>query len=180
MILSLVIQTHNAQLPSQSINHQTNLIGYNVTNSDIYPRTFILGDSVQQREEAADKARQDAEKLAAEKAAIRPYRGNAEGQSYTGQGTAEKLYKDEIYFNCVEFAKAKTGITRTIGSGGRAGINSQEAKVGEIGVEQGRVPHAVVVVAINGDDIVINESNYIRGWISERTLHREDFLGFII
>ena len=160
-----------AILVSLTLTSNVNNTNLNLSNlsSDDGHISMVLGDSVEQREEATDKARQDAERLATEQIS-----------SYTGRGEAKKLYKDEIYWNCVEFAKAKTGITRTIGSGGRAGINSQEAKVGEIGVEQGRVPHAVVVVAINGDDIVINESNYIKNYITQRVLHRSDFLGFII
>jgi hypothetical protein len=99
------------------------------------------------------------------------------GESYT-QGEARLLYPDQTN-NCLLWVKKKTNTNTRIGDGGREGINSQEPKVGAIGVEKKYI-HAVLIVAINGDDIIINESNFIKGWITERILHRSDFLGYII
>ena len=124
-------------------------------------RSFVLGNSVEDNQRRVDKPK------------TIQY-----GTSYTNQGEAKKLYQDQTN-NCVSWAKKQTGIDRPIGLGGRQGINTYEAKIGEIGVERGRFPHAVVIVAINDDDITINESNYIKNWITERVLHRSDFIGFI-
>lgn len=136
---------------------------------------IIPGDSNWQIAENEARARRDRERLSKTNQTI----------SYTGQGTAKKIEKDEVYKNCVEYAKAKTGINRTIGYGGRSGINAYEPRVGAIGAENGKVPHAVVVMSVEGENITVWESNYLvdkdgTHWITERTLKRADFLGFII
>lgn len=87
------------------------------------------------------------------------------------------LYPSDVN-NCVQWAKSQTGISGTLGAGGRSAIQGQEPKVGAIGSTKGTA-HAVVIVAINGDDIIINESNYRKGFITQRILHRSDFIGFI-
>lgn len=144
-------------------------------NNTINTRTFTLGDSNFQIAEKEAESRRDRER----------YSQVNRNTSYTGKGMAKKIEKDEIYKNCVEYAKAKTGISRTIGNGGRKGINTQEPVIGSIGVEAGRVPHAVVVMSVEGENITFLEANYLvdkdgTHWITERTLKRADFLGFII
>jgi surface antigen len=79
----------------------------------------------------------------------------------------------------VAWAKQKTGITHKLGSGGRGYVQGQEPKIGSIGVEAGGYPHAVVIVDIRGEDIIINESNYHKDWVTQRTLSKANFLGFI-
>ena len=99
------------------------------------------------------------------------------GTSYTG-GEAIKLYDDHTN-NCVEWAKKQTGITRTLGAGGRSAIQGTEPKVGAIGSLKGNIPHAVVVVAILDDSVVVQESNYYKNWITTRNIKKEQFLGYI-
>lgn len=89
-----------------------------------------------------------------------------------------KLISQDNTNNCVLWAKKVTGYSGTLGAGGRSAINSQEPKVGAIGSLRG-APHAVVIKEINGDQIRIWESNYRRGWITERVLSRSMFLGFV-
>ena len=132
-------------------------------------RSFVLGDSVAQTQEKEIQRQQELATNASKR-----------GSSYTGTGIQVELVEPDQYRNCVKFAKAKTGIIRPIGAGGRAGINSYEARVGEIGVEKGKTPHAVYIEKIEGEKITILESNYYRGWITRRVLVRSDFLGFII
>ena len=131
--------------------------------------SFVLGDSVAQAEEKEIQRQQELATNASKR-----------GSSYTGTGSQVELVEPDQYRNCVKFAKAKTGIIRPIGAGGRAGINSYEARVGEIGVEKGKTPHAVYIEKIEGEKITILESNYYRGWITRRVLVRSDFLGFIL
>lgn len=167
VLLAITIQTN--------INYKndtklaTNLSGmYHNSNVVILP-----GDSVAQKEE---KIQAERNRLAS--TSYQRSRG-AYGESAEGYGEAEKLYQDSTN-NCVQWAKKQTGKTYlSIGAGGRSGINSFEPKEGAIGVEKGRV-HAVVVVAIDGDKITVNESNFYRGWITERVLNRSQFIGFII
>lgn len=157
-----------AILVSLTLTSNVNNTNLNLSNlsSDDNTHAFVLADSLQQREEATERERQRSQ----------PIDG---GGSFTGNGEAKKLYQDQTN-NCVAWVKKQTGINRPVGAGGRSGINSQEAKVGSAGVERGRLSHLVLIVAINGDDIVINESNYIKNYITQRVLHRSDFLGFII
>jgi hypothetical protein len=90
-------------------------------------------------------------------------------------GSAISLYPDSTN-NCVKFAKQQTGITRIMGLGGMSAIQGHEPKVGAIGVTPG---HATVVVAINDNLITIHESNYKKGFITERVLTKDNFLGYI-
>lgn len=100
-------------------------------------------------------------------------------------GTATKLYKDTIYKyrGCVPYAKAKTGINRSIGNGARKGIQGQEPRVGAIGAMKGSVPHAVFITAINGNQITFTEAGYLYEegsyWIDQRTAPASMFLGYI-
>lgn len=100
------------------------------------------------------------------------------GESYTGTGTSPVII-GQSKESCVPFAKRITGINRSIGDGGRRGINSDVPTVGAIGVEKVRT-HAVVIKEIIDDEIIIEEANFIRGAITRRVLKRSDFLGFII
>lgn len=106
-------------------------------------------------------------------------RANSTVTSGSQWGTATKLYYDaKLGFNCVSYVKAKTGIYRTMGWGGRAAIQGATPQVGAVGVLRG-YPHAVYIIAINESQITFTESNYISGWVTQRTLSSSYFLGFI-
>jgi len=92
-------------------------------------------------------------------------------------GEAKKLYQDNTN-NCAQWAKRQAGITKSIGAGGRGGINTQNPREGIVGAERGII-HAVYITKVDGDQITFQESNFIRGWITERTLPRSSFIGFI-
>jgi hypothetical protein len=132
-------------------------------------RTFSLGDSVQQTEEKAIRERQ----VASEKLLQR-------GESYSGTGSQVEIVSKDTINNCVKWAKIQTGKSGTVGAGGRQGINTQDARVGEMGVVKGKIPHAVVIEKVEGEKITILESNYYRGYITRRVLSRSEFLGFVI
>lgn len=94
-----------------------------------------------------------------------------------------KLYRDHLFgwLGCVNFAKYKTGIYRTLGNGARKAIQGREPRVGAIGAMTGRV-HAVVVTAVNGDQITFVEAGYLYDngwWITQRTAPKSSFLGFV-
>ena len=99
------------------------------------------------------------------------------GSSYTGNGTI-KLYEDYTN-NCVAWAKAQTGITGTLGNGARNAIQGNEPHIGSIGSLRGVTPHAVVVVAILDDSVVVQESNFYKNWITTRTIPKEQFFGYV-
>lgn len=98
--------------------------------------------------------------------------------SGTQYGNAVIIGVDTKYLNCVSYTKAMTGINRSIGNGGRSGIQGSEPRVGSIGVMTGSA-HAVYVTSVNGNSITFTESNYSRGFITQRTAPRSMFLGFI-
>jgi len=177
MLLELVLATlitskiQTANLEGKNDIRNTNLASYILGSDTDGSRSFSLGDSLVQVQEKEIQRNRDV--------LSRGSRSYTVSESYTGKGTAEIVGKDTQYFNCVAYAKAKTGIERPIGAGGRAGINSYEPQVGAIGAEKG-VAHAVFIEKIEGDKITITEANWKRGWITRRVLSRSDFIGFII
>lgn len=88
------------------------------------------------------------------------------------------IVKADSTNNCVEFAKRMTGITRTMGAGGRLAIQDKVPEVGAIGSLNGTA-HAVVVKEVDGEMITFTESNQIKGFITQRTLPLSSFIGFI-
>jgi hypothetical protein len=99
--------------------------------------------------------------------------------SYTpaNNDNVEKLYEDSTN-NCVEWAKAQTGIYGTFGWGARAGINSYTPQIGAIGAERSLV-HAFVVESIQENGVMAIESNYKVNWITRRFIPFSDILGYI-
>jgi hypothetical protein len=79
---------------------------------------------------------------------------------------------------CVIFAKRVTGINKTIGYAGYAKVDGFEPKVSSIGIMK-EWGHAVVVKEIKGDNLVVEESNWLKGKIIRRTLSINEFRGFI-
>ena len=144
-------------------------------DSDTSRRVFVSGVSNYQVAEEEAEAERERERIRlANQVSKTSYQ---RGESYTG-GSAITLYRDYTN-NCVLWAKYETGRTEPLGAGARKAINSQKPMVGAIGSEKNRI-HAFVVVAINGDRITIHESNFYRGWITERVLSRSQILGYII
>lgn len=92
----------------------------------------------------------------------------------------QDLYPDpkSRWGTCVPWAKAQTGIDHSIGWGARDGIQGKEPRINAIGALNGSV-HAVVVTAINGNQITFKESGFKTGWITQRTLPLSSFRGFI-
>jgi hypothetical protein len=134
---------------------------------------IVPGDSNWQREEKERIARELSRELAANRSYIR-------GTSYQKtNGRVEVVSKDPGFYNCVAYSKAMSGINRVLGAGGRYAINSQEPQVGKIGSTKG-TPHAVYIEKVEGDKIVVTESNYYRGLITRRVLTKSDFIGFIV
>lgn len=134
---------------------------------------IVPGDSNWQREEKERIARELSRELAANRSYIR-------GTSYQKTtGRVEVVSKDPGFYNCVAYSKAMSGINRVLGAGGRYAINSQEPQVGKIGSTKG-TPHAVYIEKVEGDKIVVTESNYYRGLITRRVLTKSDFIGFIV
>lgn len=100
-----------------------------------------------------------------------------ESPAYENKEGVTLLYPDKTN-NCTKWVKQKLGISRSLGAGARQAINTQTPEVGEIGSLRDYV-HAVYITGIAGEIITFEESNYIKNYITSRTLPREDFLGFV-
>ena len=147
----------------------------NLLNSDHRTSVITPGDSLVQRD-ALLLSREQREREAENRTVVA--RESRRGTSYTGKGEVKIVEKDTKYFNCVSYSKAMSGVSTRLGNGARANIQGTTPQVGSVGAEKGIV-HAVWIVAVNGDMVTLRESNYLRGYITERTIHQSNFIGFI-
>lgn len=119
-----------------------------------------------------------AEEAKKKKEAQRANLTNNLAQSGTRYGNYEIIGQDTQFLNCVSYSKYRSGIYRTLGNGARAAIQGKDPRVGAIGSTVG-TPHAVYVVAVNGNMITVEESNYQRGYLTRRVLPLSQFIGFV-
>lgn len=182
MILSMILASLiTQQVTQQKINiteeKQNDSISIQLNSyilpvsSDVHSRKFVVGTSLAEREEKIQTDERTS-KLATQTVYQR-------GESYTGTSSQVEIVSKDTINNCVEWAKIQTGKSGVFGAGARRGINTQDARVGEIGSEKART-HAFVVEKVEGDQITILESNYYRGFITRRVLDRSQILGFIL
>lgn len=183
IILTSIFLLTTVKVEARSYTSETKQNGNNSNN--LLSTPYALGDRhnvyvFQPGESNYDRDRRVAQERDTRLRDEAKRRQKVYAESSGGYGEAERLYEDQTN-DCVTWVKIQKGIPKgtSLGNGARRAINSHEPQVGAIGAERGRV-HAVLIVAINGDDIVINESNFYKGWITQRVLHREDFIGFII
>jgi hypothetical protein len=148
-----------------------------IYNNNSIRHNFTLGDSSDQISQQEKIRAEELSRVQLASLHQRSQRVYAESSGGFGQATI--IAEDTQYFNCAKYAKAKSGISASIGNGGRQGINTNEPRVGEIGVERNRY-HAVYIEKVEGDEITITEANFYRGFITMRVLHRSEFLGFIV
>jgi hypothetical protein len=154
----------------QSYELKFNRSSHGVVQASVPRNTFTFGDSL----DTLSRRQQDE----ANRRDLQAREGRSGGSSPAYENSeAIRLYQDSTN-NCVRFALRQAGISRSVGAGGRYGINSQEPKVGAVGVEK-EIIHAVYITKVEGDMITFSESNYQRGWITQRTLPRSAFIGFI-
>lgn len=137
------------------------------------PRTIEIVKVESQYDIEQKKKKEEAEKVAAEKVA----RATVFVQSGDESGIVEVLYADKTN-NCVMWYKNQTGITRSLGAGGRSGIQGKEPRVGAGGVLKGS-PHIVLIEKIEGNTITFRESNYRKNLITRRSLPTSSFLGYV-
>jgi len=75
------------------------------------------------------------------------------------------------YCSCLEYAKARRGITESLGYPNRIAPITQNPFVGAIGLTtEGRLGHAFVVEEVKGDWIRVSEANYERCKLTQRWL----------
>jgi len=123
------------------------------------------GESEIQRREREEKERKEAElkkKLG--------YRGS----SFTGVGVPKII--GQSYEQCTIYARRVTGNSRIKGYAGNIAPNSQEPRIGSGVLEKG---HVSVLVALEGNLLVVHEANYLRGYITERKIPISAVRGFV-
>jgi len=107
---------------------------------------------------------------AAEKARIREEQRKAEVDNLYIKGQVVKLYRDNTN-NCYAWV-VKQGY-HSIGRGNARNIitNSNRPKVGGLVVTfESRAGHVAIVTAVGNNTFTLKESNYTKGWITQRTL----------
>ena len=139
-----------------------------------------LADEQREREEA-EKAAQAA-KLKAEKEAERMKHLAAAKelaqQRYTQkQGEYVKIIGNSRE-QCVIYAKRITGNAKIRGYAGDLVSEGQEPKVGAAALER-NYGHVSVVIAIEGDYLILHDANWDTGHITERRVHKSTQRGYI-
>lgn len=137
-------------------------------------RVFVPGDSLDTR---LRLEREERARLLEQKRRETIARESVRGGSYTGTGRGVEVigYSTE---NCVAYAKRVTGISKSIGNGGRRGVQGTVPIVGAIGVEK-TISHAFVVREIKENGVIAEEANYIKGRIDRRFVYFKDIIGYI-
>ena len=142
-------------------------------------RAFTGGDSLDQRQ--AKELAQEQEIIRQRAEQLRRSNGsNARGEEDTSErskGTmpAEKLYySEEIGYNCVSFAQTK-GFNQTGFQYAKyISTTENEPRVGGFLVTyEGYYGHVVWIRQIKAETLVIEESNYISGWVTSREIPRD-------
>lgn len=146
--------------------------------------TIEIGKSLadEQRErEAAEKAA-NAAKIKAEKEAERikhlaAQRKLAEQRSEQKQAEYVRIIGNS-YEQCVVYARRISGNAKIKGYAGDLQPEGQEPKVGAAALD-GRYGHVEIVVAVEGDYVVLHGANLITGHITERRVHKSTQRGYI-
>lgn len=82
------------------------------------------------------------------------------------------------YEQCVIYAKRITGNSKIRGYAGDLQPEGQEPKVGAAALDA-RYGHVEVVVAVEGDYLILHGANLITGKITERRVHKSTQRGYI-
>jgi hypothetical protein len=163
----IIINTRAIDASIDNNNLGNNNSGYNY---------FVPGDSrlqIEQRErEAAERAEQSRRETIARERAERASRGS----SYTASGYDIKVVGTS-YAQCVIYYKQATGKSESLGYAGNIKPKTQEAKVGYGALEKG-IGHISLVIAVYDNSIRVRESNYLRGFLTERTIDKTDIKGY--
>lgn len=172
MINTAPIDTEKSNSNYKLEGKNDNFRGVFVANSS--RNTILPGDSLELRRirEDAEKNREKDRQLARRTISRRST------SSRYARGSSVEVVAVDYTNNCVVWSKKQTGINRPLGPGARNAIQGTEPRVGAIGSTKGTA-HAVVVVAISGNMITFNESNYRRNVITRRTLSIDQFIGFV-
>ena len=80
------------------------------------------------------------------------------------------------YEQCVVYARRITGNQKIRGWAGALRAEGSTAQVGAIALESG---HVSIVKEVNGNTVLVEESNFRSGYITQRSISVTSLLGFI-
>lgn len=129
-----------------------------------------------QRLNDEDMARQEQEKEKEKTRELSP------AKAYDRNATiimSDGPYRDALgRSNCVAFATKYSGIHKVLGYGVTVKAEGTEPQVGAIALDRYR-GHAAVVVAISGSTLTLWDSNWIKGYVTERKVDISSQRGYI-
>lgn len=99
------------------------------------------------------------------------------GRSVQEQGNYVHII-GQSSLQCVVFARQKTGNAKIRGYAGNLVAEGNEPRVGAIALES-RYGHASVIVAVEGEWIIVQEANWKKGYLTERRVHVSTQRGYI-
>ena len=79
---------------------------------------------------------------------------------------------------CVRYVQRMRGDRKAHGYAGNLVPEGQEPRVGSIALERG-YGHVSLVVALEGDYVILNDTNWLKGYITQRRVHRSSQRGYI-
>lgn len=97
---------------------------------------------------------------------------------------SEQVYADSVRIigksneQCVVYIQRIRGDRKAYGYAGDLVPEGQEPRVGAIALEKD-VGHVSLVIAIDGDWLVLHDTNYVKGAITERKVHKSTQRGYI-
>lgn len=139
-----------------------------------------LADEERERAEAAKAAQ--AAKIKAEKEAERIKHLAAQKKLQESQREQKQAEYVKIIgksnLQCVVYVKRTTGNAKVQGYAGDLKPEGQEPRVGAAALER-NYGHVSIVIAIEGDWLILHDANYVTGAITERKVHKSTQRGYI-
>jgi len=161
-----VIKTPLLTSERVDVRHYTKLTSNNQTNNR---NIFVLGDSLDTRNHNEN---------------MRIERDNQTKRETISRQSPSLRYDPEVKIigesseQCVQYFKRVSGIQRPLGYAGSIQSQGQEPRVGA-GALWKNYGHIGYVVVIEGDYLIINDSNWLKGKITQHRLLMSDVRGFI-
>ena len=169
ILTSIILLTLSIGIQAKDTKNDLLLLPLGISRDYNIRRAFAGGDSLDQRQ-AKELAQREAE---VRQRAEALYAGS--GETSKGTMPAEKLYySEEIGYNCVSFAQTK-GFNQTGFQYAKyISTTENEPRVGGFLVTyEGYYGHVVWIRQIKAETLIIEESNYISGWVTSREIPRD-------
>ncbi len=156
-----------------------NLIQVNHKTIEIKPGKSLIQEQEEKAAAEAEAKKQEEIKKASRNVVAREV---SPGKTYDPAAKiimADTAYRDSYgRSNCVTFATRYTGIYKRLGYGVTIASEGSNPQVGAIALDRYR-GHAAVVVAVEGRILTLWDSNWIKGYVTERKVDISSQRGYI-